>query len=48
MKNNSMTNCLWLLRAGLLAGVLGAGGWAGVAYARADHQEEMHQSENPQ
>jgi hypothetical protein len=44
MKTKSMTDCFWLLGAGILAGLLGAGCWAGAAFAREDYKEEMHQT----
>ena len=42
MKTKSMTNCFRLLSAGMLAGALGAGCWAGAAFGREDYKEEMH------
>jgi hypothetical protein len=44
MKTKSITDCFWLLGAGVLAGALGAGCWAGAAFAREDYKEEMHQT----
>ncbi|MGO8677512.1 MAG: DUF4097 family beta strand repeat-containing protein [Limisphaerales bacterium] len=44
MRTKSITKCYWLLRTGMLAGVLGASCWAGTAYSREVCKEEMHQT----
>jgi hypothetical protein len=44
MKRKSITNRFWVLRAGMLAGVLAAGCWAGAAYARGEYKEAMRQT----
>jgi hypothetical protein len=44
MKTKPMTDCFWLLNAAMLAGALGAGCWAGAAFAHGEYKEEMHQT----
>jgi hypothetical protein len=44
MKTKSVTRCFWLLSAGALAGMLGAGCGVEAAFAWENYKEEMHQT----